>query len=374
MTPLMLPAAPKDVGRLSDVFISALASVSGGGENRLRLPKVKHSIVILVDGLGFENLQSAPAYARFLNKHLDASIRCEFPSTTATSISGFATGVRSNEHGLIGYSAFDRNSSEFLNLLTGWSSRAEAENFKLVPTVAEAASGVGVFSVGPKTYENSGFTALTMSGATYLAAERISDRFEVVEKVIREQRTSLSYLYVPELDQLAHKHGVESNEWLHALEELDLVVNRFCSKLNAEVGVIVTADHGVLDVPHEQHVYLEDLPWYRESVTQTTGDPRCNFVYLKPGIETDDFENQLQTQFGDAAYICKPGDLVEVGWMGQFDGGAKYLLPDLYIIWRDKRVSYDRRTSKPSHLKLIGQHGGISDAETRVPLIKLGKY
>jgi predicted AlkP superfamily pyrophosphatase or phosphodiesterase len=374
MTPLMLPAAPKDVGRLSDVFVSALASVGGGGDNRLRLPKVRHAVVILVDGLGYENLQNAPAYSRFLNQHLVSAIRCEFPSTTATSITGFATGTRSNEHGMVGYSVFDRKTRSPMNLLTGWTNAKEAQQFKQVPAIAESAKGVEVFAIGPGAYEKTGFTEITMAGARYMVADRIQERFEVVEKITRQVSKSLTYLYVPELDQLAHKFGVSSNEWLNALEELDLVVNRFIAKNIADLGVILTADHGVIDVANDRHVHLDEFDWYTKAVVSTAGDPRCNFVYLNEGVSAETLKSELQQNFGRSAYVCEPHDLIETGWMAHFSVNRAANLPDLFIIWNDAMVAYDRRFSKPNHLKMVGQHGGISDIETRIPLIKLGKF
>ena len=356
------------------MFISALASVSGADGNRLRLPKVKYSVVILVDGLGFENLKMASGYSRFLNQKLDVAIRCEFPSTTATSIAGFSTGVRSNEHGLIGYSAYDRVNKFQMGLLTGWETQGSAEKFKKVSTLAELSDPVKVFAIGPKAYESTGFTVLTMAGATYARAERLSERFETVEKMVRSEDQSLSYLYIPELDQIAHRHGVASNEWLFALEELDQLVNRFISKLSSDVGVLVTADHGVVDVPKENHIYLDEFDWYTAAVESTAGDPRCNFVYLTEPNKVAELRELLEREFGSVAYICNVEELSIAGWLGQFSAEGSNLLPDLYIIWRDLRVGYDRRFAKPSHIKLIGQHGGISDVETRIPLIKLGRY
>ena len=356
------------------MFTSALASVGGGGENRLRLSRVSHSVVILVDGLGFENLRAASAYGRFLNQNCQRSIRCEFPSTTASSIAGFATGLRSNQHGLVGYSVYDRSNQTTINLLTGWESDAHARRFKKVSTLAEASTAVPVFSIAPKVYENSGFTALTMSGAKYVGADSIPERFEAAEKLIRNSVASLSYLYVPELDQIAHRHGVESNQWLHALEELDLVVNRFISKLGNDVGVIVTADHGVVDVPIEKHIYLDEFAFIQANVEAVAGDPRCNFIYANSGADLSLLRTELQNEFGHLAYVCTPQELMECGWLGRFDESDRKYLPDFYVIWKESRVAYDRRFAKASHLRMLGQHGGISDEETRIPLIKLGKY
>lgn len=367
----MLPAAPKDVGRLSDVLVSALASVGGPFENRLRLPKVKHSVIILVDGLGFENLREAAGFARFLNKELDNSIRCEFPSTTATSLAGLATGTRSGQHGLIGYSVYDREFAVQRNLLTGWASRASAAEFKSQPSLSENSFDVVVKAIGPAVYESSGFTELTMKGAEYIQAEKISERFSSLERVLGGPGSSVTYLYVPELDQAAHKFGVSSDQWLHLLEELDMIVNRFIAKLPPEIGVILTADHGVLDVSLENHIYLDDFAWYESQVENTAGDPRCNFVYLKDSLMVESFIESAQECFGSSAFICTNKELADAGWL--VDGRSKFA-PDVYIIWNDVKVAYDRRFSKPQHFKMIGQHGGISDREMRIPMIKLGKY
>ncbi len=368
----MLPPAHKDVGRLSDVFASALASLISGQPNPLRLPKVTHAVVILVDGLGFENLAESKGYARFLGSKLDASIRCEFPSTTATSLTGLATGLRSNEHGVIGYSVYDRNSAMPMNLLTGWDSPAEALEFKKTETISDSAQGVAIRVIGPGVYEGSGFTALTMSGALYLPAETIQDRFSALAKI--GSGKTLTYLYVPELDQLAHRYGANSVQWLNALEELDQQIAKFVSKVPPSMGLVVTADHGIVDVPAENHVYLDSYDWYEQSVVQTAGDPRCNFVYLLEHENVESIKSKLVQEFGSQAFVCDIDELRNSGWADWSATEFASYVPDLIVIWQANAVGYDRRNAKPQHLKMIGQHGGISDRETRLPLIKLGAF
>lgn len=368
----MLPPAPKDVGRLSDVLASVLASVSGAGANRLRLPKVRHGVVILVDGLGFENLQAGKAYARFLNSKLDASIRCEFPSTTATSLTGLATGARSDKHGVIGYSVFDRASGSPMNLLTGWSTYEEAERFKKLETISEAGENVPVRVIGPGVYEKTGFTALTMPNAQYVVADSIESRFQ--ELLRNPNSPSVTYLYVPELDQLAHRYGVESDRWLNALEELDQQVKNFVDNAPASVGVVLTADHGVIDVAAERQIFLDEYDWYVSEVSHTAGDPRCNFVYLNVAASMEDSRAKLIQQFGSQAFICDKYELKESGWADWTSPEFATYVPDLVIIWNGDYVGYDRRFAKTQHLKMIGQHGGISDRETRIPLLRLAGY
>jgi predicted AlkP superfamily pyrophosphatase or phosphodiesterase len=372
MNPLMLPPAPKDVGRLSAVLPSALASLGLEFSNSFRLPKVKHSIVIFVDGLGHENLVNAGAHAKFLNRNLEKSIRCEFPSTTATSIAGFATGQRSGSHGLIGYTVYNRITDSPMNLLTGWKSRSEASGFKTLETLSEQVD-IRFGVVGPSIYRDSGFTELTMKGASYIPAETISERFEAVGEFIKGE-SSFSYLYIPELDQLAHRLGVESTTWLETLEEVDSLVAKFVNSLPRDVGVILTADHGVLDVVSSNHYFLDDQPWFSSAVARTGGDPRCNFLYLTNGTDVATVKKLLRDSFGHLAYVAQPHEIAASGWALWENATPQNVVPDLILIWNAPAVGYDRRSASANSMKMVGQHGGISDRETRVPFITLGAY
>ena len=355
------------------MFTSAMASVGAGGDNRLRLPRVRHSVVILVDGLGYENLTENKAYARFLNSQSVSSLRCEFPSTTATSLTGLATGLRSGDHGIIGYAVYSRELGVQRNLLTGWPDRAEARNFKQVTDLSSASSLV-TSVIGPEQYSQTGFTELTMSGASYVSAESLTERFDAACRIASHAHESITYLYVPELDQLAHRFGVDSMQWLGALEALDSEVARYASKLTKETGVLLTADHGVLDVAHENHVYLDEFKWFTDSVVSSAGDPRCNFIYLRDRAQVDSIRQLLMGEFGARAHVCTHEDLVDSGWLATGQASIEDYVPDLYLIWHKNYVAYDRRTAKPNHLKLVGQHGSITDRETRIPLVKFGSF
>ena len=355
------------------MFTSAMASVGVGGDNRLRLPKARHSVVILVDGLGYENLTENKAYARFLNSKLEGSLRCEFPSTTSTSLTGLATGVRSGEHGIIGYAVYSRELGVQRNLLTGWLDRSEASDFKQTPDLSSSATLV-TSVIGPKQYAETGFTELTMSGASYVTAESLTERFDAALRISNQSASSVTYLYVPELDQLAHRFGVESQKWVEALEALDSEVARYASKLAKETGVMLAADHGVMDVAHENHVYLDEFQWFTDSVVSSAGDPRCNFIYLRDGGAAEALERSLKEEFGTLAYICTHQELLDSGWVASGPAVIADYVPDFYLIWQKDFVGYDRRTAKPHHLKLIGQHGSITDRETRIPLVKFGSF
>jgi hypothetical protein len=276
------------------------------------------------------------------------------------------------QHGVLGYSAYDRSKSLPINLLNGWANRREAREYKQIPSLSETAPPALVRVIGPSVYQDSGFTELTMAGADYLGEDEIAKRLASARKVSTEK--SLTYLYIPELDQLAHRFGVDSQNWLNELESIDGFIAKFVLDLPAGFGVLVTADHGVIDVPSSGQVMLDEFDWYQSAVEYTAGDPRCNFVYLKAETSFESIRAKLIENFGSDAFICTVSELQASGWADWTSEAARPMAPDLVIIWQSKMVGYDRRFAKATHLKMIGQHGAISDTETRIPLIRLGSY
>ena len=132
----MLPAIPPAFGNLKDVFRSAQKSVLGQ-ENAFALPKVSSAIVVMVDGLGAKNLEASQRYAPFLSSASQSTIYSGFPSTTASSITTFATGVSNSEHGLFGYKIFDRSRQESVNLLSGIDKYSVLDYLKVEPISTE---------------------------------------------------------------------------------------------------------------------------------------------------------------------------------------------------------------------------------------------
>jgi predicted AlkP superfamily pyrophosphatase or phosphodiesterase len=371
---MMLPALPKSLGRLSDVFISALGAISGK-HNRLALPSVKSACVILVDGLGSVNLRNrsghAPRMLAALNR--DGSIQVGFPSTTATSLSSFSTGDRAGRHGMVGYQIYDRVANEQVNLLTGISSRADALKWQQSKTVSELAkdNAIECFFVGAAEYENSGFTMATMPAAKYQPAKSIQDRFDAALTILQAKKRALIYVYIPELDMKAHQFGAKSGEWVEKLEELESELSRFQTKLPQSVGVLLTADHGIIDVDHGNHIYLDEfeLP----ELIAVGGDPRVLYLYFE-NPPTKVFVSSLQDQLGNRVLVATDEQLVEAGWFGDVQEFARDRMPDIFLVSIGEVALYHRDFAKPKSLKMVGQHGSISDQELTVPLLRFGAF
>ena len=349
------------------MFVSALGAIVGGELNRLALPRVDSALVVVIDGLGIENLTSHTGHARNLAKLLRApkakAIRCGFPSSTAVSLTSFGTGLRAGLHGILGYQTRTQD-NQIRNMLSGWSAADSPRLWQANPTVAESAKqlGVAVSMVAHGEYDGSGFTEVMMAGASFIAESDPISRARQANRVSSVKKT-LTYLYFAELDQAAHRFGVNSAQWLAALETVDSAIG----ELTGNFGLIVTADHGVIDVSNTSHIYLDEIPGFSDSVELAVGDPRALYCYG----DAEAARNALNSA-GVEGFLATFDELIERGWVQ-----GKHTIdqvPDFVLIAKGETAFYDKRTAKTQSLKMVGQHGGIDDRETRIPLLFGGMF
>jgi len=369
--PTMLPAPPKSLGRLGDVLISGLQAVKSES-NALALDSKRSVCVVLIDGLGTHNLAKAAGHARFLNSQQSKPASSWFPATTSASITSFATGKHPSDIGFIGYQVFDRVSQEPMNLLSGWNTFTEGATYQDDFTVAEQAidSGIAFHAVAPTSYETSGFTGATMRGATYHGKNDIADRFATAKRLLAEPDAKVIYLYIPELDQIAHAYGSESSNWLNQLEDVDSLVAGFVSTIPKHAGVILTADHGVIDVKKDAHIFLDDLLPVTD-VHFVGGDTRAPFIYLKQSSALERLRATLGEALAGVAYLTSPQELVEAGYWLQNEKWSR-ISPDLVLVARKEVAFYHRGFAKKKSLEMIGHHGAMTAQEMSIPLLTFG--
>jgi hypothetical protein len=207
----------------------------------------------------------------------------------------------------------------------------------------------------------------TMPNAKYISAASFQDRFASARKTLANSN-SLTYLYFPELDQLAHRFGSNSTKWLEAIEELDSELAKFAKSLTSTSGVVLTADHGVIDVTAERHVYLDQYECF-DDLEQIGGDPRVGFLYFPESVDLETKIAQITEAIGNLSDVVTIDELVLSGWLASVSEQARRVAPDLVLLPKSDRVIYHRGFAKPRSLLMIGQHGGMTQAEWEVPLI-----
>jgi len=369
---VQLPSARARRVSLADVLPNCLSAL-GSRRGSLNLPPVSHAVVLLADGLGLSALEARAGHARTFASRLgtDAPISSVFPTTTAAALATLATGQLAGQHGLVGYSVLDTANDRVVNQLTGWDDDTMTADWQRLPTLFQKARSAGLTSIaiGPARYAESGFTAAVLRGAEYRAGASIADRLSRAHEALAGP-PALIYVYVPELDTASHSHGLESPNWVNALEELDAAVGRFASRLGPRHGLLVTADHGVIDVPHSAQIVV--APELLEGVRHVAGEPRCLQLHLEPGESADEHAERWRASEGSRAWIATRVEAIAAGWFGEVAPDVLPRIGDVLVAART-RVAYYADPDDRGR-RMIGQHGSLSPDELTIPLLRFGAF
>jgi predicted AlkP superfamily pyrophosphatase or phosphodiesterase len=375
----MLPATKTHRFSLADVVPSCLAALDGN-LNALSLPSVSKVVLLVVDGLGATALAARAGHARTLAPTLatpGSMIGSRFPTTTAAALASLTTGVAPGIHGLVGYTVLDPANDRVVNQLTGWDDRLDPATWQRVPTVFETARDVGVrsFAIGMERYRSTGFTDAVLRGAEYRAGVTVADRLAEAREVLDANDRALLYVYVPELDQAGHAHGWQSPEWTRALEDLDGCVRDFAATLGRREGMLVTADHGMVDVVASAHVLFDSDPALIDGIRHIAGEPRGLQLHFEPDasetLRSRVLERWREAE-GSRSWIVDRREAIDSGWFGAtVDADVVPRIGDIIVAARKSVAYYDSR-SGPS--RMIGQHGSWTAEETSVPLLRWGAF
>lgn len=375
--PIMVPTGLADGPHLAAVLPSCVAAMRGE-RNELRLPPLRSAVVALVDGLGMSDLRAHSGHARTLVSAIGSRslARTGGPTTTAAAIASLTTGVSAGTHGIVGYAVRDPETGMLVNQLSGWGSGSvQPQSWQRVPTVFEQHPEIRSVVVGQSRYESSGFTAAVLRGAEYIAVNDMTERVEAAAELTRGPEPVLVYLYVPELDMAAHASGTSSGRWISALETLDAAMKSSEAALARDAALLVTADHGMVDVPSSSHVAIDESARLVDGVDCVGGDPRLVHLYLEDGADVADvaaLAEAWRAQEGSRAWVLTRDEAIAAGIFGATDPTVAPRIGDVLIAARERVAYYDTRTASTASRAMVGQHGSFTAEEREVPLLRFG--
>jgi Type I phosphodiesterase / nucleotide pyrophosphatase len=368
-----LPAAPRyGSASLSDLLPTLLAGLGVAGETPvLALPPAARVVVLLIDGLGAEQLAAAEA-APYLTEHFDPAVTIDagFPATTPVSLTSLGCGVPPGVHGLTGFFTRRPEDGVVLNLLK-LPPELEPRDLQPRSTAFERAiaAGVSVSRVGPRSFDGVGLTEFGLRGGAYVGADRVGERIAAVEHAVRQGERSLVYAYYGDLDATGHRNGCRSIAWERELTHVDGVVEQLADGLPAGSLLVVTADHGMVDIAPDARWDLATSPELDAGVDVLSGDPRAVHVHTRPGAEVDVLAAWSEF-LGANAWVVSRDVAIDEGWFGptvapEFRGR----IGDVVAAMRTDVAVVDSRRLPSTVLSLIGLHGSLTTAEQRVPLV-----
>lgn len=365
----MLPRSNDKGARLAEVLPSALASLQGVSDHPARTV-----VVIVIDGLGWVNLEHRRGHARTLAGLRGGPISTVTPSTTGAALTTLTTGCLPGEHGLVGYRIMHPQLG-LITTLSEWQGIAQVRDWQLRETVFEQATrdSIRCYTIGRSAHRVGGLTSAILSGATYVPADTIADRFEAATNLVRGKERSLVYLYIDELDRAGHGDGWLSDSWIHRLEQLDAALNELLASLPKDVGVMLTADHGMIDIPPSQHQLFRDAPNLLEGVRAVGGEPRFRYLYLDDPATAAEAVGRIGEAEGERAWVFTRDDAIAQGMFGDVAPGVADRMGEVIVAAREE-VAYYRGVAGEEGRGMLGQHGSLTDIERLVPLLYAGAF
>lgn len=364
----VLPAVADSLG------VAVTAGGRSGAQARaaLGLPVAQRVCVVLVDGLGHVNLSERAGHAPFLRSLLaDGQVLTSgFPSTTAASMGLFGTGTGPGRTAMVGYTARNPATGGLGNLVS-WAGLGDPHDWQREPTIFEqvTAAGIPVTSVGPQKFKGSGLTEAALRGGGYRGAEKLADRVDA--SIYELMGPALVYLYWGEVDKAGHHHGWGSWQWDEEVGAIDRELARLERALPPGTLLVVTADHGMVDVDRSQRWDVATTPALADGVALVAGEPRALHVHT-----TDSGADaaaavvaRWRETLGKAAVVAVRDDAIAAGWFGPVSDHVRPVLGDVVVAMTGRATVVDSRTQTAASLELVGVHGSFTPEEMQVPLL-----
>jgi hypothetical protein len=237
-----------------------------------------------------------------------------------------------------------------------------------MPTTFEraAAAGIAVSVVSGAQFSGSGLTRAVLRGGRYVGVHALGDLAACVRSAVAEG--GFCYGYHSELDLLGHVYGPGSPAWRMQLRQVDRLVESIVEGLPRSALLAVVADHGMVSIEASEIVDVDACESMLDGVDVIGGEPRARHVYVADGA-ADAVLAAWRETLGQRAWVASRDEAIAAGWFGDRVGDdARWRIGDVVAAARGN-AGIMRRTAEPLLSALVGQHGSLTDAEQRVPLL-----
>lgn len=367
MSEPVLPAYGR--GSLRDILpaVGAHLGVPGHDDDPVGLPSAKRYVLFVIDGLGWSLLSAAVRHTGYFAQVIGDAVKLTagVPSTTATSITSIGTGLVPGRHGMAGYTFRNPDTAQVIAPLS-WRCGIDPYTFQPRPPVLQQATqaGVAVSTVVPRSHVGSPLSLAALRGGVDVGIEESDDdaRIAAVVDAAAAGDRSLVYTYDRRLDHTGHGSGVASQAWLDQLIALDAYTERLRDALGPDVVLLVTGDHGMIDVPPDRRVLIDDHTALSAGLDAVGGEGRFRHLYTS---QPDAVARRWRDVLGDQAWVLTRAEAAD--WFGGLDADVADRFGDVVVALRGDWAVLTR--SAPGELGLVGMHGSLTAAEMYVPLL-----
>lgn len=320
-------------------------------------------VLLVIDGLGWNQLATRRALAPTLSALDGGPITTVAPSTTATALTSISTGLPPGEHGVIGYRI--AVNGEVLNVLRWMTSAGDARQTipptKLQPNHVFGGQRPPV--VTRAEFERSGFTLAHLDETRFTGYRTLGTLAAEVVRLARS-REPFVYAYYEGLDKVSHEYGLGAH-YDSELQWIDHLVAVLLDQLPSGTVLVVTADHGQVVVPQEHVLELPGV--VQAQVSGQSGEGRFRWLHARGG-RAGALLDAARDSLGEVAWVRSRAEAIAEGWYGPIvTDAAAGRLGDVLLAAKGTYAFNDPDDTGP--YILVGRHGSLTEDEMLVPLL-----
>lgn len=326
------------------------------------LEAARSVVLVVLDGLGWEQLEARRHLAPALTSMVGRPITSVAPSTTATALTSISTGLGPGEHGLVGY-RIDVDGA-VLNVLR-WTVDGRDMRRRLPPDMLQphpVFHGRKPAVVTKAEFEQSGFTSAHLGGVRF-AGYRLPSSLVVETGHLVQAGEPFVYAYYDGIDKVSHEYGLDAH-YDAELAAADGLVGQLLESLPHETALVVVSDHGQVHVGDRVRVLPDAI---LRHVDHQSGEGRFRWLHAIGG-RGDALLDAAREAFAHEAWVVSREQVIDEGWFGPRVGAeARRRLGDVALVPFEPVAYFDPDDSGP--FQLIGRHGSLTPAEMYVPLL-----
>ena len=319
-------------------------------------------VVIVLDGLGWDQLQAHRELMPTVAAMAGGPIHTVAPTTTATALTSITTGLTPAEHGLIGYRM--AVGGEVMNVLR-WYVGDQAVRRSHPPSEVqpfEPFLGQTVPVISVAELQSSAFSEAHLRGSDPVGW-RAASSIAVQARLEVEAGERFVYCYYGGIDKIAHERGF-GPFYEAELCAADRLVGDLLESLPPETALLVTADHGQVDVGDRLVTPSSTL---LSSVTMQSGEGRFRWLHAAKGAVAE-LAASAREEVGHVAWVATKEQTLDEQWFGTAMAPAvRSRLGDVALVAREPVSFHDPADSGP--FELVCRHGSLTSAEVNVPLV-----
>ena len=320
-------------------------------------------VLLVLDGLGWNQLRTRSAVAPTLSGLPGGAITTVAPSTTATALTSISTGLPPGEHGIVGYRMAMHG--EVLNVLR-WNTATGDARQTIPPGKVQTQPAFGGQRppvVTRSEFARSGFTLAHLDETRFTGYRTLGTLTAEVVRLARSGEPFI-YAYYEGLDKVAHEYGLGA-QYDEELRWIDHLVATLLERLPAGTVLVVTADHGQVEVPQSNIV---ELPGEVVAlVASQSGEGRFRWLHARGG-RVGALLDAARGSLDDLAWVRSRDEAIAEGWYGPVvTDAAASRLGDVLLAAKGTVAFQDPNDTGP--YVLIGRHGSLTEDEMLVPLL-----